>query len=189
MAPPRSWRERWFAYLARNGGRARTIPVLAALSIGDVLLPALPTQASVTVLGLLQPRRGPMIALAFALAAAIGMIVLALALAVAGTGGLVAPALPAPADEGGAIRLAREYGPWAVLVASLLPAPPRVTAMVCLALGAPAWQVVAAAFVGKWGWFSAYLWLLRRAPRWLMRLPWVGPPIAALAAYSESRPQ
>jgi hypothetical protein len=65
-------------YLAREGSQPRAISVLALVSVGDIFLPSLPTQISVTTLGCLQPARAIRIAAAFALASAVGVAILAL---------------------------------------------------------------------------------------------------------------
>jgi len=81
MGPrPTRWRRRLKGWILRHGGRRRAVLALAALSVGDVLLPALPTQMSVLALGSLQPQRWIAIALAFASAAAGGVVLMALLL-------------------------------------------------------------------------------------------------------------
>ena len=58
-----------------HGSRRRAIVGLSAASVGDFFVPALPTQTSVLALGLMQPQRAAWIALAFAIAAALGAAV------------------------------------------------------------------------------------------------------------------
>lgn len=58
-----------------HGSQRRAIVGLSAASVGDFFVPALPTQTSVLALGLMQPQRAAWIALAFAIAAALGAAV------------------------------------------------------------------------------------------------------------------
>jgi membrane protein YqaA with SNARE-associated domain len=174
--------ERLIRFAVRHGGRPRTAVALALVSVGDVLLPALPTQTSVIALGLLQPQRAFAIALGFAAAAATG------ALLIAGLLHFVAPFAQslAQASLGEDWRRIAEgiraYGVWAVLLASIFPTPPRTVIAASLLSGVPTLAVAAAVFCGKALWFGAVLSLLRFAPQRMRRMPWIGARIQRLDA-------
>ena len=66
--------------LLRYGTQPRTMFFLAALSVLDGFVPMLPTEAFVVVFGILQPQRGKVIVLLFALASGLSALILALLL-------------------------------------------------------------------------------------------------------------
>lgn len=173
-------RDAWLRVLARQGGRRRAIGLLALVSAGDFLLPALPTQTSVVALGVLQPRRAAWIAAAFAVAAAGGAGLLALLLAWVGT----------PLPHGGAwdaaIAWVQAHGVWAVALAAALPAPPRLLTLATLACGVAPAAVMAAVLAGRLVWFGLFLALLVHAPRTLARVPALGRALQRATAWRDA---
>ncbi|WP_051305000.1 hypothetical protein [Chitinilyticum litopenaei] len=131
----RALRRHLLGWLHRHGRRPMAIPVLALLAVGDAIVPALPTQGSVVLLGLLQPARRRLIALAFALAGTAGA---ALLLTLAATLDLPAQW---PHSWAGAQRLLHEHGLLALLVLCALPSPPR-SLIVLSALAGLAWPQI-----------------------------------------------
>lgn len=177
------WPQRLARFAVLEGSRRRTLAALAGASIGDFFVPALPTQTSVIVLGLLQPQRAPWVALAFASAAAMGAAILAALLALVsgyatqfGTTQLGDAWLAVAAN-------ARDYGFWAVLLASIFPTPPRLLTAATLLAGAGVLPVVAGVFAGKLIWFTAFLLLLTRAPRVMTRIPILGKAVSRLERF------
>lgn len=137
-------------WVKRRGTKKRAIPLLACLAVGDFFVPVLPTQSSVIALGILQPKRAPIIALAFALAAALGTAILALLT-------LVIAELPVGSggDQWQAMqRWVQTYGIWVLLATSVLPTPPRTAVIICLLSGVSALAAVTTVFAGKLIWYS-----------------------------------
>lgn len=148
-------------------------------------MPALPTQSSVLALALMQPQRGWLIALTFALAAVTGAAILV---------GLLHFAVPwaeqfSAAHQGDnwgvMVTFIREYGVFAVFVASMMPPPPRLLTAAAVLSGAPAGAVLVSVFCGKLIWFSCFVALVTRAPQWLDRIPFFGERIRQFQAYRE----
>ncbi|HAS61121.1 MAG TPA: hypothetical protein DCS35_00260 [Vibrio sp.] len=65
-------------WVMKKGRKPKSVYVLAGISIGDFFVPALPTQTSVILLAWLHPKKTSIIALMFAVAAAMGASILVL---------------------------------------------------------------------------------------------------------------
>ena len=171
---PLGWMEQITRFAVIHGASRRALAALSTLSVADYFLPALPTQASVIALGILQPQRAVLIALAFAIAASLGASLLALML-VTVSGYASAFGTGHFGEHWIFIQTqVLEYGVWAVLIASALPSPPRLLTAAAILAGTSIGLVVAAVFIGRLIWLSFFLSLLIRAPRVLAEMPVIG---------------
>ena len=173
-APSLTWGQRISRFTVLHGSKRSAIFVLALVSVGDFFIPALPTQTSVIALGLLQPRRALWIALAFAIAAALGASVLALLLASVDSFAQQFAAEKLGSEWARITKFIQTYGAWAVLFSSIFPTPPRLLTAVTLLSGVSPWAVIASVFMGKLIWFALFLTLLIKLPKVLGRIPVIG---------------
>jgi len=122
---------------------------LAALSALDGFIPMLPAEAFVVALGILQPQRGKVIVLLFALASALSALMLALLLDTFSSSAewLGLQLLGAQWEE--ASSIVRTWGPASLVVLSVFPDSPR-TSIAALALSGVAPEVIGLmVFTGK----------------------------------------
>ena len=135
--------------LLRYGTQPRTMFFLAALSALDGFIPMLPAEAFVVALGILQPQRGKVIVLLFALASALSALMLALLLGTFSSSAewLGLQLLGAQWEE--ASSIVRTWGPASLVVLSVFPDSPR-TSIAALALSGVAPEVIGLmVFTGK----------------------------------------
>ena len=137
------------AAFLRHGTQPRTMFFLAALSALDGFIPMLPAEAFVVALGILQPQRGKVIVLLFALASALSALMLALLLGTFSSSAewLGLQLLGAQWEE--ASSIVRTWGPASLVVLSVFPDSPR-TSIAALALSGVAPEVIGLmVFTGK----------------------------------------
>ena len=155
--------------LLRHGAQPRTIFFLAALSALDGFIPMLPAEAFVVALGILQPQKGKVIVLVFAMASALSAWLLALVL-----GTLSSPAerlglqlMGAQWDQ--ALAMVRTWGPASMVLLAAFPDSPR-TSIAALALSgvAPA-LICLMVFLGKLVLYAGLLGLMHYLPSRLGR--------------------
>ena len=155
--------------LLRHGARPRTIFFLAALSVLDGFVPMWPAEAFVIALGILQPQRGKVIVLMFAMASAFSASLLALV--------LVTLSLPAQwlglqllgPQWDQALAMVRAWGPASLMFLAVFPDSPR-TSIAALALSgvAPMW-IGLMVFLGKLILYAGLLGLMKYLPSRLGR--------------------
>jgi hypothetical protein len=127
--------------LLRYGTQPQTMFFLAALSVLDGFVPMLPTEAFVVVFGILQPQRGKVIVLLFALASGLSALILALLLGTLNSSAewLGLQLLGAQWDQ--ASSTVRTWGPASMVFLSVFPDTPR-TSIAALALSGVAPEVI-----------------------------------------------
>jgi hypothetical protein len=142
---------------------------LAALSVLDGFVPMLPTEAFVVVFGILQPQRGKVIVLLFALASGLSALMLALLLGTLTSSAewLSLQLLGAQWDQ--ASSTVRTWGPASMVFLSAFPDTPR-TSIAALALSGVAPEVIAlSVFMGKVFLYAGLLGLMHYLPSRLVR--------------------
>jgi hypothetical protein len=155
--------------LLRHGTLPRTILFLAALSALDGFVPVLPAEAFVIALGILQPRRGKVIVLVFALASALSALLLALLLGTLSSSAqwLGVQLLGAQWDQ--AVAVVRAWGPAGMVFLAAFPDSPR-TSIAALALSGVSPAVIGlVVFLGKLILYAGLLGLMHYLPSRLGR--------------------
>jgi hypothetical protein len=150
--------------LLRHGTQARTIFVFGFFSVLDGFLPVLPAEMFVVALCILQPQKGKVVVLVFALASALSAFFLALVL---GTWRTAAESLGLNllGDQGPqALHVLRTWGPVSMVFVSIFPDSPRA-AIALLAFGgvAPVW-VGGMVFIGKLMLYAGLLFFMHHLP-------------------------
>jgi hypothetical protein len=155
--------------LLRHGTEPRTLAFLALLSVFDGFVPMLPAEFFVVALGILQPQRGKLIVLVFALASALSALLLALLLGTlsASAEWLGLQLMGAQWDQ--ALTTVRAWGPATMVLLAVFPDTPR-TSIAVLALSgvAPAW-IGLMVFAGKLVLYASLLALMHYLPSRLGR--------------------
>ena len=155
--------------LLRHGSQPRTMFFLATLSVFDGFVPMFPAEAFVVALGILQPQRGKVIVLLFALASGLSALTLALLL---GTLSLSAEwlglqVLGAQWDQ--ASDTVRTWGPASLVFLSVFPDSPR-SSIAVLALSGVAPEVIGLmVLTGKLVLYAGLLGLMHYLPSRLVR--------------------
>jgi hypothetical protein len=155
--------------LLRHGTQPRTMFLLAALSALDGFVPMLPAEAFVVALGILQPQRGKVIVLLFAVASALSALTLALLLGTLSSSAewLGLKLLGAQWDQ--ASTIVRTWGPASMVFLSVFPDTPRTT-IAALALSGVAPEVIGLmVFAGKLILYAGLLGLMHYLPSRLDR--------------------
>ena len=162
------------AALLRHGAQPGTIFFLASVATFDSFVPMLPAEAFVLALGILQPQKGKLIVLLFAMASAQSALLLALVL---GT-------LSASADSLGlqlmgaqweqALVMMRAWGPAIMVFLAAFPDSPR-TSIAALALsGVAPLLICLMVFLGKLILYAGLLGLMHYLPSRLGRWRYAG---------------
>ena len=157
------------AALLRHGTQPRTMFFLAALSAFDGFVPMLPAEAFVVALGILQPQRGKVIVLLFALASGLSALMLALLLGTLSSSAewLGLQLLGAQWDQ--ASSTVRTWGPVSMVFLSVFPDSPR-TSIATLALSGVAPEVIGLmVLLGKLTLYTGLLCLMHYLPSRLVR--------------------
>ena len=157
------------AALLRHGTQPRTMFFLAALSVLDGFVPMLPTEAFVVALCILQPQRGKVIVLLFALASGLSAFMLALLLGTLSSSAewLGLQLLGAQWDQ--ASSTVRTWGPASMVFLSVFPDTPR-TSIAAIALSGVAPEVIGLmVFLGKLILYAGLLGLMHYLPSQLLR--------------------
>ena len=155
--------------LLRHGTQPRTMFFLATLSVFDGFIPVFPAEAFVVALGILQPQRGKVIVLLFALASGLSALILALLLGTLSSTadwlGLVV--LGAQWDQ--ASDTVRTWGPASMVFLSVFPDSPR-SSIAVLALSGVAPEVIGLmVLTGKLVLYAGLLGLMHYLPSRLVR--------------------
>ncbi len=155
--------------LLRHGTQPRTMFFLAALSALDGFVPMLPAEAFVVALCILQPQRGKVIVLLFAVASGLSALMLALLLGTLSSSAewLGLQLLGAQWDQ--ASSTVRTWGPASMVFLSVFPDTPR-TSIAAIALSGVAPEVIGLmVFLGKLILYAGLLGLMHYLPSQLLR--------------------
>lgn len=155
--------------LLRHGTQPRTMFFLATLSVFDGFIPVFPAEAFVVALGILQPQRGKVIVLLFALASGLSALILALLLGTLSSSAewLGLQVLGAQWDQ--ASDTVRTWGPASMVFLSVFPDSPR-SSIAVLALSGVAPEVIGLmVLTGKLVLYAGLLVLMHYLPSRLVR--------------------
>ena len=155
--------------LLRHGTQPRTMFFLATLSVFDGFIPMFPAEAFVVALGILQPQRGKVIVLLFALASGLSALILALLLGTLSSSAewLGLQVLGAQWDQ--ASDTVRTWGPASMVFLSVFPDSPR-SSIAVLALSGVAPEVIGLmVLTGKLVLYAGLLVLMHYLPSRLVR--------------------
>ena len=155
--------------LLRHGTQPRTMFFLATLSVFDGFIPMFPAEAFVVALGILQPQRGKVIVLLFALASGLSALILALLMGTLSSSveWLGLQVLGAQWDQ--ASDTVRTWGPASMVFLSVFPDSPR-SSIAVLALSGVAPEVIGLmVLTGKLVLYAALLGLMHYLPSRLVR--------------------
>ena len=155
--------------LLRHGTQPRTMFFLATLSVFDGFIPVFPAEAFVVALGILQPQRGKVIVLLFALASGLSALILALLMGTLSSSAewLGLQVLGAQWDQ--ASDTVRTWGPASMVFLSVFPDSPR-SSIAVLALSGVAPEVIGLmVLTGKLVLYAALLGLMHYLPSRLVR--------------------
>ena len=155
--------------LLRHGSQPRTMFFLATLSVFDGFVPMFPAEAFVLALGILQPQRGKVIVLLFALASGLSALILALLL---GTLSLSAEwlglqVLGAQWDQ--ASDTVRTWGPASLVFLSVFPDSPRSSIAVLALSGVNPEVIGLMVLTGKLVLYAGLIGLMHYLPSRLVR--------------------
>ena len=159
-------------FLFRHGTQQRALFVLATLSAFDGFVPMLPAEAFVVALGILQPQRGKVIVLLFALASGLSALMLALLLGTLSSSAEWLGLQLLGAQWNQASDSVRTWGPASMVFLSVFPDSPR-TSIAALALSGVAPEVIGLmVFLGKLILYAGLLGVIHYLPSQL--LSWRG---------------
>lgn len=136
------------------------------MSAADYLVPVLPNEGLAVTLGILQPRRARLVALAFAGASAIGAAAMSMLLL-----GLADSAQGLCLETFGGewdllMAYVQRFGPVTMLLAAVFPSPPRAMVAAAVISGVPVSIVVGAVLVGKLDMYACIFHVLNALPAW-----------------------
>ena len=155
--------------LLRHGTQPRTMFFLVTLSVFDGFIPVFPAEVFVVALGILQPQRGKVIVLLFALASGLSALILALLMGTLSSSAewLGLQVLGAQWDQ--ASDTVRTWGPASMVFLSVFPDSPR-SSIAVLALSGVAPEVIGLmVLTGKLVLYAALLGLMHYLPSRLVR--------------------
>jgi membrane protein YqaA with SNARE-associated domain len=161
--------------LLRHGSEPKTIFLRAVLSVLDGFLPMLPAEMFVLALCVLQPQKGKVIVVVFALASALSAFLLAL-----GMGTLTESAESLSQKLMGSqgpqvLAMLRDSGPVSMVVFSVFPDSPRsFIALFALSSVSPE-SIGAMVFMGKLMLYAVLLFLIHHLPSRVGRWRGAGP--------------
>jgi len=161
--------------LLRHGSEPKTIFLLAVFSVLDGFLPMLPAEMFVLALCVLQPKKGKVIVLVFALASALSAFLLA-----TGVGTLTASAesmsqkLMGPQGPQ-VLATMREWGPVSMVFFSVFPDSPRSSIALFALSGVSPQSIGTMVFIGKLLLYAVLLFLIHHLPSRVGRWRGAGP--------------
>ncbi len=161
--------------LLRHGSEPKTIFLLAVFSVLDGFLPMLPAEMFVLALCVLQPQKGKVIVVVFALASALSAFLLAL-----GMGTLTESAESLSQKLMGsqgpkALAMLRDSGPVSMVFFSVFPDSPRSAIALIALSGVPPESIGATVFIGKLMLYTVLLLLIHHLPSRVGRWRGAGP--------------
>jgi membrane protein YqaA with SNARE-associated domain len=161
--------------LLRHGSESKTIFLLAIFSVLDGFLPMLPAEMFVLALCVLQPQKGKVTVVVFALASACSAFLLAL-----GMGTLTASAESLSQKLMGSqgpqvLAMLREWGPVSMVFFSVFPDSPRSSIALFALSGVSPQSIGAMVFLGKLMLYTGLLLLIHHLPSRVGKWRGVGP--------------
>jgi membrane protein YqaA with SNARE-associated domain len=161
--------------LLRHGSEPKTIFLLTVFSVLDGFLPMLPAEMFVLALCVLQPQKGKVIVVVFALASACSAFLLAL-----GMGTLTASAESMSQKLMGSqgpqvLGMLRDSGPVSMVFFSVFPDSPRSAIALFALSGVSPQSIGAMVFLGKLMLYTGLLLLIHHLPSRVGRWRGVGP--------------
>jgi membrane protein YqaA with SNARE-associated domain len=161
--------------LLRRGTEPKTIVLLAVLSVLDGFLPMLPAEMFVLALCVLQPQKGKVIVVVFALASALSALLLAL-----GMGTLTASVESLSQKLMGSqgpemLAMLRDLGPVSMVFFSVFPDSPRSAIALFALSGVLPESIAGMVFIGKLVLYTALLLLIHHLPSRVGRWRGAGP--------------
>jgi membrane protein YqaA with SNARE-associated domain len=161
--------------LLRHGSEPKTVFLLAVFSVFDGFLPMLPAEMFVLALCVLQPQKGKVIVVVFALASACSAFLLAL-----GMGTLTASAESMSQKLMGSqgpqvLAMLREWGPVSMVFFSVFPDSPRSSIALFALSGVSPQSIGAMVFLGKLMLYTGLLLLIHHLPSRVGKWRGVGP--------------
>ncbi len=158
-----------------HGTEPKTIFWLAVFSVMDGFLPMLPAEMFVLALCVLQPQKGKVIVLAFAVASAWSAFLLAL-----GMGTLTASAESLSQKLMGSqgpqvLAMLRDSGPVSMVFFSIFPDSPRSAIALFALSGVSPESIGAMVLIGKLMLYTVLLWLIHHLPSRVGRWRGAGP--------------
>jgi membrane protein YqaA with SNARE-associated domain len=156
--------ERAETALLRHGTEPKTILFLAVFSVLDGFLPMLPAEVFVLALCILQPKKGKIIVLVFAIASAMSAFLLALALGTLTTSAETLSQQLLGTQGPQALAIVRSWGPVSMVFFSVFPDSPRSSiALLALSGVAPA-SIGGMVCIGKLMLYASLLALIHHLP-------------------------
>jgi membrane protein YqaA with SNARE-associated domain len=165
--------ERAETALLRHGAKPRTIIFLAVFSVLDGFLPMLPAEVFVLALCILQPKKGKIIVLVFAVASAMSAFLLALALGTLTTSAETLSQQLLGAQGPQALALVRSWGPVSMVFFSIFPDTPRSSIALLALSGVAPVCIGGMVCIGKLMLYASLLALIHHLPARVGR--WRGP--------------
>lgn len=161
--------------LLRHGTEPKTIFLLAVLSVFDGFLPMMPAEMFVLALCVLQPQKGKVIVVVFALASAVSAFLLAL-----GMGTLTESAESLSQKLMGSqgpqvLAMLRDSGPVSMVFLSIFPDSPRSAIALFALSGVSPDSIGAMVFIGKMMLYTVLLLLIYHLPSRVGKWRGVGP--------------
>ena len=161
--------------LLRHGSEPKTVFLLAVFSVFDGFLPMLPAEMFVLALCVLQPQKGKVIVVVFALASACSAFLLAL-----GMGTLTASAESMSQKLMGSqgpqvLAMLREWGSVSMVFFSVFPDSPRSSIALFALSGVSPQSIGAMVFLGKLMLYTGLLLLIHHLPSRVGKWRGVGP--------------
>ena len=161
--------------LLRHGSEPKTIFWLAVLSVFDGFLPMLPAEIFVLALCVLQPQKGRVIVVVFALASALGAFLLAL-----GMGTLTESAESLSQKLMGSqgpqvLAMLRDSGPVSMVFFSVFPDSPRSAIALFALSGVSPESIGTMVFIGKLMLYTVLLLMIHHLPSRVGKWRGVGP--------------
>ena len=161
--------------LLRHGSEPKTIFLLAVFSVLDGFLPMLPAEMFVLALCVLQPQKGKVIVVVFALASALSAFLLAL-----GMGTLTESAESLSQKLMGSqgpqvLAMLRDWGSVSMVFFSVFPDSPRSSIALFALSGVSAESIGAMVFIGKLMLYTGLLFLIHHLPSRVGRWRGAGP--------------
>ena len=155
--------------MLRHGTEPSTLVFLALVSVFDGFVPMLPAEVFVLALGILQPQRGKLIVLVFAVASALSALLLALLLGTlsASAEWLGLQLMGAQWDQ--ALTTVRAWGPTTTVLLAAFPDTPRTSIAVIALSGVTPAAIGLMVFAGKLVLYASLLALIHHLPSRLGR--------------------
>ncbi|MCF8148545.1 MAG: hypothetical protein K9J50_08320 [Sulfuritalea sp.] len=161
--------------LLRHGTEPITIFFLAVFSVLDGFLPMLPAEMFVIALCILQPQKGKVIVLVFALASASSAFLLAWGLGTLSTSAETMSQQLMGSQGPQVLATLRDWGPVSMGFFSVFPDSPRSSIALFALSGVPPGSIAGMVFIGKLMLYAVLLFLIYHLPSRVGRWRGAGP--------------